>query len=254
MFTARDIEEYPLEKTLGGYKTESVDTFLDKVAADYQKLTDDNAALSKKITVLVESINKYRQEEDFIKSTLIEAQKLAATNVAKANDTAEEVISAANAQAEETVANANAQSEEIIADANAKAAAAIAEAEAKVEVLEKYFSELQEQVDAFRSHLLATYKTHIEAISELPVYEKPVEEEEEIEEVAEEIVEAVEVEEEIEVAEEIEEVQEEVAVSAYEFEEVEDIDSLQLEEISEEELLEEIEDEEDIISSNKVEE
>ena len=35
---------------------------------------------------------------------------------------------------------------------------------------------------------------------------------------------------------------------------VEDIDSLPLEEISEEDLLEEIEDEEDIISSNKVEE
>ena len=53
MLTARDIEEYPLEKSLGGYKTESVDSFLDKVAADYQKLADDNAALSKKITVLV---------------------------------------------------------------------------------------------------------------------------------------------------------------------------------------------------------
>ncbi len=177
MLTARDIEEYPLEKSLGGYKTESVDAFLDKVAADYQKLSDDNAALSKKITVLVESINKYRQDEDYIKTTLIESQKLAASTVAKANEEAEGIVASANEKADEVIVNANTQAEATIAEANAKSDAIIKEAEEKVAVLQEYFNNLQEQVDAFRSHLLATYKAHIEAISDLPVYEKPAVEE-----------------------------------------------------------------------------
>ena len=135
MLTARDIEEYPLEKSLGGYKTESVDSFLDKVAADYQKLADDNAALSKKITVLVESINKYRQDEDYIKSTLIESQKLASATVAKANEDAEAIMTEANTKAEETVNEANANAQATLA----KAEAAIAkELEGKSIIKELY--------------------------------------------------------------------------------------------------------------------
>ncbi len=246
MLTARDIEEYPLEKSLGGYKTESVDSFLDKVAADYQKLADDNAALSKKITVLVESINKYRQDEDYIKTTLIESQKLAASTVAKANEEAEAITSEANAQAEETIANANAQAEAIVAEANANAEATIAECERKVAVLQDYFNNLQEQVDGFRNHLLATYKAHIESISELPVYEKPEEEvEEEVEEVEE--VEYVEADVEEVIEETVEETMEDTADEI-----AEALAEAVIEE--EEEFLEEIEEDEESLDFEEVEE
>lgn len=170
MLTARDIEEYPLEKASfgGGYKCESVDAFLDKIAADYQKLTDDNAALSKKISVLVDSINKYREDEDYIKSTLIESQKMAANTVSAANDQAASIIDDAN------VAAAG-----IIEDAENKGAAITAEYDVKIKNAEEYFENLKKSIDAFRSHLMATYKSHIESISELPVYEAPAKEEEE---------------------------------------------------------------------------
>ena len=248
MLTARDIEEYPLEKSLGGYKTESVDSFLDKVAADYQKLADDNAALSKKITVLVESINKYRQDEDYIKSTLIESQKLAASTIAKANEDAEVILAEANAKAESVMAEANAQAEATVADANAQAEAAVAEAERKVGILEEYFDNLQQQVDGFRNHLLATYKAHIEAISELPVYEKPEEVvvEEEPEEAEEAVVEEA-AEEAVEVIEEaeLEDPAEEIAKALAASEAVAEDD---------EELLEEIEEDEESADSEEVEE
>ena len=54
MLTPKDIEEYPLEKAaFGGYKCEAVDAFLDRIAADYKQLTEENETLTKKITVLV---------------------------------------------------------------------------------------------------------------------------------------------------------------------------------------------------------
>ena len=57
MLTPKDIEEYPLEKAaFGGYKCEAVDAFLDRIAADYKQLTEENETLTKKITVLVEKI------------------------------------------------------------------------------------------------------------------------------------------------------------------------------------------------------
>jgi len=184
MLTARDIEEYPLEKTsFGGYKCESVDAFLDKVAADYQKVSDDNAALVKKISVLVDSINKYRQDEDYIKATLVEAQKLSANTIASANDQAASIIEEANATAQK-----------IIIDATSNGEAVSAEYEQKIKEQEVYLGKLKAEVDEFRSTLLAKYKSHIEAISELPTYTAPVEEvveEEVVEEVAEEVVEEV---------------------------------------------------------------
>lgn len=169
MLTACDIEEYPLEKTsFGGYKCESVDSFLDKVATDYQKLTDDNAALVKKISVLVDSINKYRQDEDYIKSTLIEAQKLSANIIASANDQAAGIIDDANTTANQIVSEATTNGENISA-----------EFDQKIKDQEEYLEKLKVEVDDFRSQLLAKYKAHIESISELPTYTAPVEEVEE---------------------------------------------------------------------------
>ena len=179
MLTPHDIEEYPLPKTLGGYKCEAVDAFLDTVAADYQKLYDENLALTKKLNLLVEKITEYRKDEEYLKSAMLEAQRLVEISTKDAKAKAEEILTEANTKAEEIIQNA----------VHASQAA------------DEHYESMRVEVNNFRNQLLTTYKSHIEIISALPVYEK---EEQEVEdtEVVEEPVEEV-VEEEVPAVEEI---------------------------------------------------
>ncbi len=185
MLTPHDIEEYPLPKTLGGYKCEAVDSFLDTVAADYQKLYDENLALTKKMNLLVEKITEYRKDEEYLKSAMLEAQRLVEISTKEAKAKAEEIISEANAKAEEIIQNA----------IHASQAA------------DEHYESMRVEVNSFRNQLLTTYKSHIEIISALPVYEREeqdvVEEEAAIETVEEPIA-AEEVAEELDVPEEVE--------------------------------------------------
>ena len=158
MLTPKDIEEYPLEKAaFGGYKCEAVDAFLDRIAADYKQLTEENETLTKKITVLVEKIAEYRKDEDYIKDALVDAQRLVNKSLTDAEARAEQIISEANRVATEMVDTA----EKRVADANA------------------HFEMSRVEVNDFKSQLLTTYKSHIEIISALPNYEKPEPEQEE---------------------------------------------------------------------------
>ncbi len=185
MLTPHDIEEYPLPKTLGGYKCEAVDSFLDTVAADYQKLYDENLALTKKMNLLVEKITEYRKDEEYLKSAMLEAQRLVEISTKEAKAKAEEIINEANAKAEEIIQNA----------VHASQAA------------DEHYESMRIEVNSFRNQLLTTYKSHIEIISALPVYEREeqemVEEETPVEAVEEPIV-AEEVAEELDVPEEVE--------------------------------------------------
>jgi len=172
MLTPHDIEEYPLPKTLGGYKCEAVDAFLDTVAADYQKLYDENLALTKKLNLLVEKITEYRKDEEYLKSAMLEAQRLVEISTKEAKAKAEEISNEANTKAEEIIQNA----------VHASQAA------------DEHYNSMRVEVNNFRNQLLTTYKSHIEIISALPVYEKEEQEAEEpevTEEITEEIAEEV---------------------------------------------------------------
>lgn len=157
MLTVRDIEEYPLPKVLGGYKCEEVDSFLDTVAADYKKLYEENEVLTKKLNLLAEKLTEYRKNEDYLKDAMIEAQRVVADANAQAKEKAEAIVAEANEKGEEVLRNALRKSAEV----------------------EKHYEQMRLEVTNFRNQLLNTYKSHIEIISALPVYEMEEEVEEE---------------------------------------------------------------------------
>lgn len=152
MLTPHDIEQYPLGKAVvGGYKCEAVDSFLDNVAADYQKLYDENLALTKKITVLVERINEYRKDEEYLKNAMVEAQKIVDNTIRDAQETADRVMTEANKKAELVVGGSEKRARE----------------------LDTHYEQMKVEINSFRNQLLNTYKSHIEIISALPIYERP---------------------------------------------------------------------------------
>ncbi|MCH5314964.1 MAG: DivIVA domain-containing protein [Eubacterium sp.] len=100
-----------------GYDREEVNLFLAEVIESYEALVSENKELYRKMDVLANRIEEYREEEASITKTLLNAQKMA-----------DKVADDAKAQAESTIAQSTASAQKIVTDANEKADKIIAEA------------------------------------------------------------------------------------------------------------------------------
>lgn len=155
MFSINQINEKKFEKAALGYKPESVDSFLFEVSESYNAVVEENKQLQKKIQVLAEKIQEYREQEDSLRDTLLTAQRLGDSLLKESKTKADIIIKDATAKAEKIVENA----------------------QKKLEGEQIALTKMQREVSGFKTRLMSLYKTHIELISALPDYEEPKEEE-----------------------------------------------------------------------------
>ena len=107
MLTLNDIINVSFRKSnFSGYRTEDVDAFIDQVkdsydqllkktmeqAEVYETLANEKKELERKLSVLAEKIEDYRQEESEIKTALVSAQKLGESSVREARHKAEIIL------------------------------------------------------------------------------------------------------------------------------------------------------------------
>lgn len=111
MLTPLDIQNKEFKKAMRGYKETEVDSFLDEIIADYEKIYRENIELKDKIASLNEEIEKYTNLEETLKNTLIVAQ-----------NTAEEVTANARKESELIIKEAKDTARNIIEDAHREAA------------------------------------------------------------------------------------------------------------------------------------
>ena len=101
MLTVDDIKYVSFRKAnIGGYKPEDVDAFIDDVQLSYEKLIEEKTELEKKIQILAEKVKQYRNEEECIKDTLINAQKLSDNAVKEAKIKADSILKDARMKAD----------------------------------------------------------------------------------------------------------------------------------------------------------
>lgn len=100
-----------------GYDREEVNLFLAEIIESYEALVNENKELYRKMDVLANRIEEYREEEASITKTLVNAQKMA-----------DRVTNDAKAEADSTIAESTASAQKIVTDANEKADKIIAEA------------------------------------------------------------------------------------------------------------------------------
>lgn len=105
----------------GAYSADEVDAFLKTVAESYEQSLQDNKELIKKISILADKIESYRNDEEAIKLALLDARRLAETINKDANTKAEIMISDAETRARIIVDGANRQSSQMIDEAREKA-------------------------------------------------------------------------------------------------------------------------------------
>ena len=167
------------EKAAFGYRPEEVAEHLNNVANYVMSLKAENETTTQKMTILAEKLKEYRDDENNMKEALLGAQRLGKTVVDDANAKAQATINEANAKAEAMINDSNAKAEATLLDANNKAETMLREAHQKFEqdtrtlsiqlaAEENNLAKMQKEVSEFKSHLLTTYKTHLDIITALP--------------------------------------------------------------------------------------
>lgn len=101
MMTPQDVANCTFAKSMmGGYNMASVDDFLDKLTEDYSALYKENAALKSKLKTVTEKLAEYREMEGAMSSTLLTAQKMAASMMADAEQKKKAILTEAAAVAQ----------------------------------------------------------------------------------------------------------------------------------------------------------
>lgn len=155
MITAKEIDSRMFEQAKPGYKPEEVDEFLKEISDSFKELQAQLAEKDKKMAFLVETVKKYKQDEEDLKGALIYAQKQS-----------REIIAEAQQKAEQIIAEANVKSDEIIGSTSVRR---VREQEA--------FDTLRKEVSDFRTNLLEMYRDHLSLINNIPGLDEEDEEE-----------------------------------------------------------------------------
>ncbi len=214
MMTPSELREYEFKGAgRNAYKSDDVDEFFATVAIAYEKMYRENAELVKRIGLLADRLEQYKQDESEIKQAVLSAQKAAdiivkeaETSVEDAKSEADAILAAAKGEADiiksdaekqaiadsdlllsiardkaESILNkAKEEAHGILIKANDSASNTVGAANRTITSESLHYDMLKKEVSEFRASILSQYKAHIEMISKLP--ELAVEKANEIEE------------------------------------------------------------------------
>ena len=148
MISSEDVRRVTFDKAFQGYRREDVDAYLKEVAQAMDDLTAQNDDLQKKLVVLAQRIDQYRAEEDTLRTTMINAQRLGENVIREAKQKAAEIIRTANIKAEDREQRSRDD----------------------VELAKQEIVTLKSEADSFKRSLIEMYRKHINLINKLPDY------------------------------------------------------------------------------------
>ncbi len=188
MLTLEEIENISFHKSsMGGYKRDEIDNFVDKVIKKVKTLENENRELESRIELLNKQIQEYKENEDTVQSAIITAQMTAKQIVMEATEKSDKQLSESKEEAEKLLSESKKKSEEILTEAKEKAERLNAEADAEIEekvnkalressdkidennriidVQKKNIIKLMGEANNFRNSLLRAYKDHLNVIN-----------------------------------------------------------------------------------------
>lgn len=147
MITLDDIKYATFRKsTIGGYRTDDVDTFIDDIQDSFKVLFKQNEDLAKRVSKLSSTIEKYENDEGILKHALLNAQKISEDSIKQAKDEAESLIR-----------NAKLEAEDIIKESKIRNFSTT-----------KQFDLLKTEVSVFKKKIINLYKEHLQLLDSLP--------------------------------------------------------------------------------------
>lgn len=146
MLTPLDIENKKFSKQMvNGYNVDEVDDFLDELTADYEKLYKESTESKEKIEELTNSIEKYKNIEVTLQSTLMMAQT-----------TADEVKNVAQKEAEQ-----------IIREAQSEAKSSIDELNSQILIKKHELEDIKKQADVYKAKMEALLISQLELLKDI---------------------------------------------------------------------------------------
>ena len=155
MISSEDVRRVTFDKAMRGYRCDDVDDYLKQVAESMDALAAKNDEMQKNLVVLAQRIDQYRAEEDTLRTTMINAQRLGENVIREAKQKAAEIIRAANMKADDREQRARDD----------------------VELAKQEIVTLKSEADSFKRSLMEMYRKHINLISKMPAYNPPAQEE-----------------------------------------------------------------------------
>lgn len=113
MITPNDIATKDFKKVAVGYSPEEVDTFLDDIYEDYEKLYKESLRERTKVETVAEDTDRLKHLEKSIERTLSFAESAAEEAKAAAKAEAEAIIKEAKQQAQDILSTARTKSYEL---------------------------------------------------------------------------------------------------------------------------------------------
>jgi len=113
VITPNDIATKDFKKVAVGYSPEEVDTFLDDIYEDYERLYNESLKEKTKVETVAEDTDRFKHLEKSIERTLSFAESAAAETKAAAQAEADAILSAAKSQAAEIISAARTKSYEL---------------------------------------------------------------------------------------------------------------------------------------------
>lgn len=150
MFSANEIRNITFEKVVRGYRPEDVESFMEKIAGEFEALAAEKQEIESQLYILAERIEQYKTEEESIKATLISAQKLGESIIAESRQKAEAILK-----------DANIRKNDILASAHEEFA-----------MYEENLARIKRETSDFKINVLSMYKEHIESLSKIPELKK----------------------------------------------------------------------------------
>ncbi len=93
MLTIEDIKNVSFRRaSIGGYKPEDVDNFIDQVLITFEQLRKEKSDLIKKMDILATKVEEYRADEDSVRNAMLSAQRVADSTIKEARAKAARIL------------------------------------------------------------------------------------------------------------------------------------------------------------------
>lgn len=147
MLTIDEIREVSFRRAgKNGYNAADVDEFIDDVTDTVEQLIAEKNDCMRKMDILANKIEQYREDEETVRNALLTSQKLSDTKIKEAQDKADYLIKSAEK----------------------KSRAILTEAEMATEREKDKFEALHAETAKLRSEIIALYKKHLAMVEEMP--------------------------------------------------------------------------------------
>ncbi|MGY3704367.1 hypothetical protein BW731_08850 [Vagococcus martis] len=159
-----DITNKSFNTKFKGYDRDEVDDFLDQIALEVEKLTQENRSLEKEVKQANDKLGYFNELKDSLNQSIIVAQDTADKLKENAIRESDLAIQQSQAQSEDILAHANKMSDELITGATNKANQILSEASERARQLAVETDDLKKKTRIFHRNLNVLLESQLQIV------------------------------------------------------------------------------------------